>query len=119
MKLSEAMMLGDIALTRSSTTWLDRSAGCGCAIGRAYAVVGGNAFSPSIADFTPLWPWLGFDELIDISDLFSAVTAAQMTFEQLVDFVRSIEPSCGECNKFECSCAKTEVEQPASKGVTA
>jgi hypothetical protein len=30
-----------------------------------------------------------------------------MTFEQLVDYVRSVEPSCGECNRFECTCVKS------------
>jgi hypothetical protein len=64
---------------------------------------------------SPWHPWHGritrrFDE---------EVCAGRMTFEQLVDYMASIEPECGECNKFVCSCVKAEesvgwvVEGPA------
>lgn len=41
-----------------------------------------------------------------------AVCCGRMTFEQLVDYVRSVEPDCETCCKFECSCP---VEEPVRK----
>jgi hypothetical protein len=35
------------------------------------------------------------------------VVGGLLSFESLVDWVRSIEPECGECRSFECSCAET------------
>ena len=39
---------------------------------------------------------------------FIAVMKGKITFEQFVDHVRSIEPECGECNSFVCTCVKAE-----------
>jgi hypothetical protein len=66
------------------------------------------------------WPWLNdkcFDEDGDSSpfqnEIFNRfddlVCIGAMTFEQLVDYVRCIEPACGECNRFECTCVPAEV----------
>jgi hypothetical protein len=43
------------------------------------------------------------------------VVAGKMTLEQLVDWVRSVEPSCGECCSFECGCEKTQARVAACK----
>jgi hypothetical protein len=36
----------------------------------------------------------------------SMVCKGLMTLEQLVDYVRSIEPECGDCNRFDCLCVQ-------------
>ena len=37
------------------------------------------------------------------------ICEGKMTLEQLVDWVASVEPSCGECCEYECKCGKTEL----------
>lgn len=32
------------------------------------------------------------------------VSYGQMTIEQLADYIRSVEPECGTCNRFQCTC---------------
>jgi hypothetical protein len=120
MRLSEAMMLGDSLRTRNWSLFLSvNKPYCGCALGGAQLAVGDE----SRGAFRTHWPWIttivdrkrghtyediigclckGFEHLPH----FSGVMRGIFTFEQLVDHVRSIEPECGECNRFECSCVK-------------
>jgi hypothetical protein len=114
MKLSEAMMLGDGLRKRDYRTYLLPLHGgkwCGCAIGGATLAMGRTGRFAH----RELWPWLN---KLNISKRsweieiglqgeisFKAVMRDECTFEQLVDYVRSIEPECGECNRFECSCS--------------
>jgi len=70
------------------------------------------------------WPWVdtpGYKTLsgrsceafIAIYTRFdSYVVKGSMTLEQLVDYVRSIEPECGECNEFSCKCVQKMDETP-------
>jgi hypothetical protein len=64
-----------------------------------------------------LWPWM-FEETpspraLDwvsygavIAGLFdNSVVEGRMTLERLADAVAAVEPECGECCEFECSCA--------------
>lgn len=119
MKLSEAMMLGDLMRKRVNHIYLSvhPDGACGCAIGGATLAMGrtGNE------DHEALWPWLRekgphgrlWDYVIGIgaadgNPSFTEVMRGHITFEQLVDYVRSIEPACGECNRFECTCAPKE-----------
>lgn len=62
-----------------------------------------------------LWPWLNeFPGLAakpnygqKITRLFDTdVCLGRMTLEQLADYVRSVEPECGECNQFMCTCVR-------------
>lgn len=113
MKLSEAMMLG------STTVKMVRFDIRSCALGAAANAIG-IPFRSGIRGLRGLliaekWPW--------IKDRYTArnpwstygshiaqefndrVCGGQISFEALVDHVRSIEPECGECNRFECTCA--------------
>lgn len=113
MKLSEAMMLGSATCKMVAGDWNS------CALGAAANAIGipqskvlfgvgrGHAIRAA-------WPWLETrqpSELLSISEIVfrfdNEVCEGKMTFEQLVDYVRSIEPECGECNRFECTCKAT------------
>lgn len=115
MRLSEAMMLGDSLRTRNEATFLDMTSNppCGCAIGGAILAVGGR----SRFERNSLWPWLvetsqhhssfSHESVIGCGSWknqpsFANVMDGNCTFEQLVDYVRSIEPSCGICCRFDC-----------------
>jgi hypothetical protein len=116
MKLSEAMMLG------STTVKMVRFDIRSCALGAAANAVGiptpaqsGNRRLrglliaekwPWITDrYAPRNPWSTYGS--HIAQEFNArVCGGQMSFEALVDHVRSIEPECGECNRFECTCVR-------------
>ena len=122
MKLSEAMVLGDVLRERNPSVWIAGDGSCGCALGGA-ALATGHSEKELITWimarncettewFQFLWPWLSTDNVRDISKMFSDVCRAQMTFEQLVDYVRSIEPECGTCCKFSCDCPKEIAEEP-------
>jgi hypothetical protein len=119
MKLSQAMMLGDSLRTRSWLEFIGENSDgskCGCAIGGAYIAMG----ETKVDIYTcKLFPWLiepstissqitwrgviGCGSWDDIPS-FRSVMMGQYTFEQLVDYVASVEPSCGDCNRFDCAC---------------
>lgn len=125
MRLSEAMMLGDGLRKRDYKFYLKTIGGevCGCAIGGAVLACG---WSEDGLEFRTLWPWLNgspdngstdnrfswageIGMARDSHPSFKRVMEGDGTFEQLVDYVRSIEPSCGTCNEFSCTC------QPATE----
>lgn len=99
MRLSEAMMLGDSLRLRHGGHWLAvHGAGlCGCAIGGALLAEGFQLGDRLVRGDYPdeirtYWPWLTKDQTMTISRDFNKVVAGEMTFEQMVDYVRSIEP---------------------------
>jgi hypothetical protein len=126
MKLSEAMMLGSTLVKMRAGDWNN------CALGVAAQAAGISAQGRSGPIYRK-WPWL--EIRVEASEFFHAshilcpilwiteiwarfdklVVCGEMTFEQLVDYVRSIEPECGECNRFQCTCVK--VEEPANFGI--
>ena len=121
MKLSEAMMLGDSLRKRDPRVYLGGSKGCryGCALGGAVLATGYQTGQASEELMAERWPWLTDMESphgctyaayigCDSKAGFTAVIEGKITFEQLVDHVRSIEPECGECNRFQCTCVKAE-----------
>lgn len=114
MRLSEAMMLGEVMMPRNDGgSWFGDEApdwnDCGCAIGRAWFAVGRSFDDWITHGFGIEWPWLiGTTGAGDISMKFCDVLRGEITFEQLVDYVCSVEPECGECNRFECTCQKAE-----------
>lgn len=112
MKLSEAIMLGSV------TCKMEPGNMNSCAFGAALNAVGVPQESWAAMRYTPLvkmWPWLrlhgGTIQLSDLGETIYRkfdleVCTGSMTLEQLVDYVRSIEPDCGECNQFACTCTK-------------
>lgn len=114
MKLSTAMMLGAAQMPQNDgVSWFGTNYpkydNCGCAIGRAWFAAGQTADDwHSGCSFCNVWPWLWMkgDTLGHVSILFMEHLRGQRTFESIVDYVRSIEPECGECNRFDCTCAK-------------
>lgn len=114
MKLSEAINLGAV------TVKMDACNMNSCAFGAALNAVGVPQEEIPCKRYTPLienWPWLGVgyrsarlnDLAVTIYSMFdSEVCKGKKTLEQLVDYVASIEPSCGYCNRFDCTCAKAE-----------
>ena len=122
MKLSEAMMLG--ASTAKMIPFNIRS----CALGAAANAIGipapGGSVNrtlliaekwPWITDrYTPRNPWSTYGS--HIAQEFNArVCGGEMSFESLVDHVRSIEPECGECNRFECTCVRVQQDSKREK----
>jgi hypothetical protein len=120
------MMLG------SATCKLHRGDWNTCALGaaaNAVGIVSENRYTPNrwLAIYAK-WPWLAqfpkkpsyphsvkdhWGQYCDwgkkIAHVFDyEVCTGQTTFERLVDWVKSVEPQCGECNRFECACEKTE-----------
>ena len=124
MKLSEAMMLGDSLRKRNHRVTLMRMEGTcvGCAIGGAILAVGGT----SRDEFEQLFPWVqdfrsqrGKSVWYEVSGMFFKVAHNWMPLEEIADWVRSIEPECGECNCFDCICPKVQQETPQVVEVTA
>ena len=115
MKLSEAMMLRDLLRKRDAGVTLNYHTSkerCGCAIGAGILAVGG-VFG---YEYHTLFPWLD-ETFVDvtrkaavgnywgaISRRFFDVMRGEITYEQLCDWVKTVEPSCGDCNRFDCTC---------------
>lgn len=116
MKLSEAMMLG--SLTFDVAARLDWNC---CPLGTAANAVG----IPADENISPLglhdreitipleWPWLEQKILGCDNSYFWAISDGfefdQSSFQDVVSFVQRVEPSCGDCNRFECTCKSAEV----------
>lgn len=115
MRLSDAMILG--SLTCKMEPMNLRS----CALGAAANACGLVEFKPhSFARLDAIfeaWPWLATNThrfCHEITTRFDkSVCAGAMTIEQLIEYVRSIEPSCGMCNEFRCTCVTSETAEEA------
>jgi|SRR5215831_1085661 len=131
MKLSEAIMLGDIAVPRNdNSTWFGKQPPnyeeCGCAIGRAWLVSGRTRAEYmheweqrifTTSGFESEWPWVGSREAGVISQYYQQVLTGYITFEELVEYVKKIEPECGVCNRHQCSCVKVTEATEAKEEV--
>jgi hypothetical protein len=140
MKLSEAMMLGSVTCKMESANFDS------CALGAAANAVGLPEAELCISGcrLIPIkeyWPWLRelsrgkeghSDDYVSMhggesdwaQQIFyrfdrSVVWGRSMTLEELVDYVRSIEPECGECNRFYCSCKKADAPSDSTVAVLA
>jgi hypothetical protein len=123
MKLSDAIMLG-APITTAMPYHLDN-----CAFGMALNAVGVpkcvELFATGSNRQTELmarWPWLGSwesEQWKDIVHMFNEDVCCDrsMTLEQLVDYVRAIEPAC-ECNRFDCDCSPKQAEEVQAEYVT-
>jgi hypothetical protein len=130
MRLSEAMMLGSTTCKMIPNDWNSCALGAaGNAVGIPQAnkkVLGQSQICPDgnlrIGKIGDAFPWLldNYHAFMGvIYHLFDRdVCEGKMTFEQLIDYVRSIEPECGECCKFECSCVKQAAAIPVAELVT-
>ena len=112
---------------------------CGCFIGGALLAIGrgDRGAYTELSEIRDAFPWVmqpltpeqepkfaykvnyykankpvdSFAAVCLISDLYDAVCRGEITEEQLADWVRSVEPACGDCNRFNCDCAA----RPASE----
>jgi hypothetical protein len=113
MKLSEAMMLGSATCKMYPGNWNS------CALGAAANAVGipakyaNDPGPPRCVSILNYWPWLDTSHDYPGSPPWGGIIASRfdyqvcrgtMTYEQLVDYVRAVEPECGECCKFKCTC---------------
>lgn len=127
-KLSTMMMLGSTMCDFNPDTYLRKDAErfCGCAIGMACLAAGeetGNRRSQIFPWITvnadrPMHEHQTFDSLI--SSKFREVCISESpvkAFEALADWVRSVEPACGECNYFSCVCSPVAAEEAVTEAV--
>ena len=122
MRLSQAILLGDSLRERDPYAWLREEDGgsiVGCALGGATLAVGGTLEDfqdkDTITWLQQYWPWLGGRERRTISGMFVEVFYQKRTLESLVDYVRSIEPECGSCCQFECTCVQPQKAEEVVK----
>src|ERR1700679_2685819 len=127
MKLSTAFMLG------TTTCKLEPKDINSCAFGCALNAMGVAKVLDGKKDvfaieryirLVELWPWLSTFHCCGLGAMREAVPsragaaiyvksddkvcAGKMTLEQLHDYITSVEPECGECNRFDRRCEKTE-----------
>lgn len=126
MKLSEAMMLGDMLRKRNAKHFVHEELDgtkCGCALGGASLAIGlqyswdrRKAWPWILEEIRPGWIW---ESEIGCSHKrgFIAVMEGVLSFEDLCRWVEEVEPSCGECNRFDCSCVKSAA-LPVTEEVT-
>lgn len=111
-KLSDAVVLGDITYPRDSETWF--SNGAGCAIGRAFMAAGYvparvTRHGPWVSgeELLRAWPWI--DPYLDtISHMFREVCDGDRPFEDLVEYIKGVEDRCDP--QF-CELKKPEEEE--------
>jgi hypothetical protein len=111
MKLSDAVMLGFGMIKFNPRVYLQD--GCGCFLGSGYfAVTGAKKTNPAnpVGDILREWPWL--EEIREMPDWFLPhfkcrqieahrvismmafnMRDSQVTLEQAVDWIRSVEPA--------------------------
>lgn len=135
MRLSEAMLLGDSMRRRTNSVYLLGEQGeyCGCAIGGALLAVGvGRSIGENnLFAISRVFPWIMDVWKQDIEwkvkiaftkneedPSFQKVLEGKCTFEQLVDYVRSVEPDCGTCCSFTCTCKTVEPELEVAEAVS-
>lgn len=108
MHLSTAMMLGSTTCKMEAGNW--NSCGIGCA-GNAIGIPNTENPDDRLVPLFNAWPWLS-DEWFVWVIFDTKVCAGKMTFDAYVDWVKSIEPSCGDCNEFVCKCVQKMDETP-------
>lgn len=90
MRLSEAINLGRSLIKHGNgSRTLSRGEGCACGMG--LAAVGESIGSKDT--MAKHWPWVTGDIWWAISDKYNSVFGGTETLDQLIDWVRSIEPA--------------------------
>lgn len=108
MKFSDAILLGHGLKKFDSTQWLSDDGSCGCAIGGAILAVGlaqrfireaqHHSMSSVLSAyhvecFREQWPWIEPRHVAHISLMAHDVELSALTIEELVEWVRSVEPA--------------------------
>src|SRR5262245_18368956 len=92
MLLSEAMALGPTVATLNKGGGTLK--GCeGCAMGVALRAAGFEGRTATWRTVHENWPWVDCDMWGKISLEYFKVVGGHQTFEQLIDWVRSVEPA--------------------------
>jgi hypothetical protein len=63
------------------------------------------------------WPWLkeSYDNTNYMMYISNSFEFYGLSIPSLVEFIRSVEPDCGECNNFQCTCVGLRIqEMPAA-----
>lgn len=134
MHMSEAGILGEALKLSRPSTFMDKFSNreettryCGCFLGGALMATSDQNTWDAIADMNVVefatalqekFPWFNWHQYEDkISSWYYQVCDKTMTVEQLADEIRKIEPECGECNQYACTCLLTQQTQsePASE----
>jgi hypothetical protein len=91
MRLSEAMALGRIVakLNKNDCTLYE---GSGCAMGVALVAAGFPHNAGCRYDVKQYFPWVNDARYEEITALYQSVVKGEMTFDQLIDWVRFVEP---------------------------
>ena len=128
MKLSDALMLAATAYAPVRESEWDS---CALSVAALVAGVPGEIAVPLMGETIYLherpqsiinyWPWLGSAEdddsfLWQISDFFEDYG---WSMTRLAEWTAKVEPTCGECNRFVCTCVKTEPQPAANEMITA
>lgn len=115
MRLSEAAVLGLMLVCEMEPQDINL-----CYLGLAGTAVGiplqsaGAAICHRIEAIYDYWPWLAANNETrgqEIMELFDEEVCrrGRMTFQTLNDYIKTIEPACGQCNTFDCCCTRAEV----------
>ena len=104
MKLSEAGVLGDCLKINDINVTLsfEQARYCGCWLGGALLADGYKRSYGGAQAVNERWPWFTLAHWIAVSKLHQAGKSV----EAIADYVRSIEPECGDCNEYKCICNK-------------
>lgn len=121
MRLSQAIILGS-TITEPKAHNINH-----CALGMAANATGIPPYQDCDrfgftrrATIRIAWPWLQNDDSWNsITSIFNSLVAPGfMSLDQLVAFIKRIEPDC-DCSRFNCDCAKTALPEPAQEAVHA
>lgn len=99
MLLSDAVMLGSVSVKLQAGDWNN------CGLGAAATAVGVPCMQHG------RWPWLAKNfNLMNLARMFDdRVSHGDLSLEEFVAHIRSIEPPCGECCDFDCVCVRAEI----------
>jgi len=113
MKLSDAAVLGSCTTEMAGHDWDN------CFLGAAANAIGLPRISTTIIDgihtvdvqaridaILEYWPWLNEHEGRRLTDITSMYDSGRYTFEEMVEYVRSVEPPCA-CAVRDCCCDRS------------
>src|ERR1700738_1113450 len=92
MKLSDAIALGRTVSKLNDNTFTLND-GEGCALGVALIAAGFTHKVGFERDVTKYFPWVGHREYEQISEYYDNVVRGRATLDELIDWVRSVEPA--------------------------